>query len=150
MKFIILDSTPLALIVHRQGFQPAVDCRAWLAKHMASGVRVMVPEVVDYEVRRELLRIGLTRSIVALDEFCGAESDRYIRITSVAMRRAAELWAEARRLGKPTADPHALDVDVILAAQALSAGLDPAEFVVATSNVTHLSQFVSAARWESI
>ena len=31
------------------------------------------------------------------------------------MLRAAELWAQARRRGRPTADPKELDCDVILA-----------------------------------
>jgi predicted nucleic acid-binding protein len=150
VKYIVLDSTPLGLIVHRQGFQPADDCRAWLARHMAVGVRAIVPEIVDYEVRRELLRIGKTAAIRALDEFCLAEPDRFVTFHTKALRLAAELWAQARRVGRPTADPHALDVDVILAAQALSAGYQPTEFVIATSNVTHLSQFVPAAQWEGI
>jgi hypothetical protein len=66
------------------------------------------------------------------------------------MDLAAELWAKARRQGKPTAHPHALDVDVILAAQVLAAGFDPADFVVATSNVSHISQFVPAQPWEAL
>ena len=34
------------------------------------------------------------------------------------MRVAAELWADARRSGRPTAPNHSLDADCLLAAQA--------------------------------
>lgn len=66
------------------------------------------------------------------------------------MDLAAELWAQARQRGKPTADRHALDVDVILAAQVLTAGFQPGNFVVATTNLSHLSQFVPAEVWDQI
>ena len=61
------------------------------------------------------------------------------------MLRAAELWAEARKRGQPTADPKVLDGDVILAAQALQVG-----GIVVTDNIGHLSQFVDARRWSDI
>lgn len=61
------------------------------------------------------------------------------------MLKAAELWADARKRGKPTADPKELDGDVILAAQALQANA-----VVATENVGHLSLFVEARHWKDI
>lgn len=66
------------------------------------------------------------------------------------MRRAAELWADLRRKGRPTADPAALDGDVILAAQALTTGLSPERVVVATTNPGHLSLMVQAEHWEKI
>src|SRR5205085_12567780 len=59
-----------------------------------------------------------------------------------ARRRAAGLWADARRRGTPTADPRSLDCDVILAAQALQA-----EAVVATENVGQLSRYGRALHW---
>jgi hypothetical protein len=66
------------------------------------------------------------------------------------MDLAAELWAKARQRGVPTADPSALDIDVILSAQLLTAGLPSHQFVVATSNVSHLTLFVPAEQWEHI
>jgi 7,8-dihydro-6-hydroxymethylpterin-pyrophosphokinase len=66
------------------------------------------------------------------------------------MLRAAELWAFARNRGFQTADPKRLDIDVILAAQALTLEVPTAEIVVATSNVGHLSHFVSALVWSEI
>lgn len=149
-RFIVLDSAPLGLLTQRRGVAPADACRAWLASHSARGAWAVLPEIVDYEVRRELLRAGKTQSVVRLDRFITNPYVRYLPVTTGALRRAAHLWAEARRRGTPTADPHALDGDVILAAQVLDAGLMPADFVVATTNVAHLSQFVPAELWSAL
>ena len=67
------------------------------------------------------------------------------------MLLAAELWAEVRQSGRPTADPKALDGDVILAAQAkLLSERSESEVIVATTNIGHLKRFVPAADWQSI
>jgi hypothetical protein len=66
------------------------------------------------------------------------------------LRRAAELWADMRRQGQPTADPHALDADVILAAQAQLTAAPDDTIVVATTNVGHLERLVPAQRWDEI
>jgi hypothetical protein len=64
------------------------------------------------------------------------------------MRLAAQLWADARRMGRPTAADAALDGDVILAAQARALGEEAAlPVTVVTTNVAHLSLFVRAALW---
>ncbi|OKH54974.1 hypothetical protein NIES2101_05255 [Calothrix sp. HK-06] len=55
------------------------------------------------------------------------------------MLLAVQLWAEARLRGRPTADPSALDGDVILATQAISVENEGYEVVIATTNVGHLS-----------
>ncbi|MEG3877699.1 hypothetical protein QT972_09990 [Microcoleus sp. herbarium7] len=60
------------------------------------------------------------------------------------------MWAEARRRGRPTADPKALDGDVILAAQAILVANEGHEVIIATTNVGHLSQFVDARQWRQI
>lgn len=149
-KTIFLDSGPLGLLTQRRGVQAAEDCRAWLARRLTSGDRFIVPEIIDYELRRELLRAGKAFSVNRLDAFNGAVSDRYLPLSTSAIRLAAELWADARRRGLPTADPRDLDIDVILAAQALSCGLPPGGFVVATTNPGHLSRFALAELWQNI
>lgn len=53
------------------------------------------------------------------------------------MLKAAELWAEARKQGKPTADNKALDGDVILASQAILVANLGHEVIVATTNKKH-------------
>ena len=150
IRHIVLDSTPLGLLTHRRGIRAADEAQEWLERHIRVGVRFYVPEIVDYELRRELLRLGKRTALARLDAFIQARPERFLRLTSPALQLAAELWARARRLGTPTADPQALDVDVILAAQALTAGFPPGEFTVATANLGHLSLFVPATIWNAI
>ena len=133
------DSTPLGRLAHPS---PRADIVAWLAR-VRTTYDVIVPELADYEVRRSLIARGLTRSLVELDRYKGSLT--YQPITTPAMLRAAELWADARRRGRPTADPKELDGDVILAAQALEAGA-----IVATENVGHLARYVTAYHWSAI
>ena len=147
---LVLDTGPLGLLFQRRRLKVADDCREWLRGHLVSGVRVIVPEIADYELRRELLRLGHVGAIAALDAFNQAEPDRYLPLTTSSMRRAAELWADVRRRGVPTADRYALDGDVILAGQVLAAGFQPPDFVVATTNPVHLARLVPAQDWAAI
>lgn len=147
---VVLDSSPLGLIVQRRDYAGAEECRQWVRSVLTRGARVLVPEIVVYELRRELLRLQKTKALSALSAFNRQLPDRLLPISSIALELAAELWAEVRRKGKPTAHPHALDVDAILAAQVLSAGFQPSDFIVATTNVSHLSQFVPAQDWRTI
>jgi predicted nucleic acid-binding protein len=108
-----------------------------------SGVTIILPEIADYEVRRNLLLEGLTKSLARLDRL--KEVLIYQPLTTDVMLRAAEMWADARRSGIPTADAKELDGDVILAAQAERAGA-----LVATENVGHLSRFIDARSWRDV
>jgi predicted nucleic acid-binding protein len=137
---VLLDSGPLGRIAHPRR---RLDVDAWLKDLLRAGVRVIVPEIADYEVRRNLLLAGLQRSVAELDTLKSLLV--YQPLTTPAMQKAAELWAEARRKGRPAADLKELDGDVILAAQALEVGA-----VVATDNLGHLSQFVAAEDWRRI
>ena len=149
IQAVILDSSPLGLVTQRAGKSQEGDaCRLWLETLLAQGTRVYVPEVCDYEVRRELIRAKKPGGITRLDQL--KRLARYLPLTTDVMMKAAELWAQARNAGVVTADIHALDGDVIAASQALSLGLSAAEYVVATSNVKHLSSFASADLWTNI
>ena len=106
----------------------------------------MVPEIADYEVRRELIRAHKYSGIARLDGLIAQVA--YLAITTAAMRVAAEYWAQARRRGRPAAADAALDGDVIIAAQATALNL--AKVIVATSNPRHLSPFVEADLWFNI
>ena len=86
---------------------------------------------------------GKTRGLARLDLL--KDTLDYLPLTTEVMLKAAELWAQARNQGTPTADPKALDCDVILAAQALSEN-----GIVAAENVGHLSLFVEAKDWREI
>ena len=115
---VVLDSTPLGILCHPRSPPHVVACRRWLADLCAAGRRVIIPEIADYEVRRELIRMSGFVALANLDGY--ALQLEYLPITTTAMRRAAELWAQARSLGVPTAPDPALDGDVIVAAQALT------------------------------
>ena len=108
----------------------------------------MLPEIADYEVRRELIRAGKVAGVIQLDVLKSVI--RYLPITTEAMLLAAEFWAEARRAGRPTADPNALDGDVILAAQAKLLADEGNEVIIATTNVGHLFLFIDARDWRLI
>lgn len=141
---IALDSGPLNLLCHpNEQWSEVRDIRAWLRAHLDAGVVVLLPEIADYELRRDLLRQGRAESVQRLDAL--ASDLVYLPLDTATMRRAAEFWAIARQEGYPaTADP-ALDADVILAAQAAAVGA-----TVASENVRHLARFVPAAPWRQI
>jgi predicted nucleic acid-binding protein len=136
------------MVSNPRGKPDALRCRQWARGLLAAGVRVFVPEIADYEVRRELLRVGATAGIRRLDQVKAGLD--YAPITTDVMLKAAELWAAARRAGRPTAAPEALDGDCILAAQALLAAGPGDVVTVATDNVGHLARFVDARPWDQI
>lgn len=147
MKHILLDSSPLGLLSNPARTSEVLAISAWAKACLAAGRQLYVPEVIDYEIRRELLRAGKVTGLARLNAL--KVQLRYLPITTEAMLRAAELWAQSRRSGIPTGDPRKLDVDVILAAQALTFA-HVASVIVATPNVRHLSRFTAAAEWSDI
>ncbi|MCU0544310.1 MAG: nucleic acid-binding protein [Oscillatoriaceae cyanobacterium Prado104] len=145
---LLLDSGHLGILTNPKGSPVTLECRMWVRSLLLKGYKVKLPEIADYEVRRELLRAKKLAGVKRLDDW--KQRLEYLPITTPVILNAAELWAASRQAGIPTADPKELDGDVILAAQALLEGEDGEAVVIATTNVGHLSRFVDAREWQNI
>ncbi|MEH2384125.1 MAG: hypothetical protein V7K27_35445 [Nostoc sp.] len=147
-RLILLDSGPLGMVTNPKAKGIPLACQLWLKSLLRRGERVAIPEIADYEVRRELLRAGLLQSLRRLDNL--KQTLEYIPIQTDTILLAASLWAQARQTGQPTADPKALDGDVILSSQARLLCDETTEGIIATTNVAHLNRFITALDWQSI
>jgi predicted nucleic acid-binding protein len=145
---VLLDTSVLGLVTNPQLSPQGLACAQWLRSLIASGLRIIVPEIADYDLRRELLRANRSRGIARLESL--TQTLEYLPLTTAAMRQAAQSWATARQQGQPTAGDRMLDGDMILIGQALTLGIPEAEVTIATTNVRHLSRFVAAALWQNI
>jgi predicted nucleic acid-binding protein len=109
---------------------------------IASGRRVVIPEITDYEVRRLLLKRGASAQVRQLDEL--GDEFYYSPLNTELMREAAHVWAEAENSGHRFGHPKTLNADAILVAQTQAMGED---VTVITKNVRHLAPFVEAVWW---
>ena len=147
-RIILLDAGPLGLLTQPRPTAISLQCRQWAQQLRASGALLLVAEIADYEVRRELTRAGKRTGIQRLDAL--QREFGYVSLTTATMRQAAAYWAQLRQQGRPTAPDLALDGDVILAVQAallIGAGHSA---TVATTNVGHLTRLVPADLWQNI
>lgn len=146
---VLLDAGPLGLVTNTNPRNPeAVQCAQWLQSLLSSGIRVCIPEVSDYEVRRSLIKIDSKKSINKLDQLNSVLD--YQPITTLAMHQAAEFWARARKQGNPTADDKALDGDMVLVGQASGILQKGDSVIIATTNVKHIELFMDARQWNDI
>jgi predicted nucleic acid-binding protein len=147
-RFIFLDSGPLGLACNSPKKPATRRFQDWAAEVTSDDRAIVIPEIIDYEIRREIIRLNHASSLDRLNDL--REIFLFEPLNSRTLERAAEFWAMARRRGKPTADPQALDCDVILAAQASLIAERGHQVTVATTNVRHLSLFVDARDWATI
>jgi len=124
---ILLDSSPLALLCSPVRSSEVIAIAHWASSCLASGHQIYLPEIIDYELRRELLRAGKTNSVLRLNGL--KTTFDYLPITTEAILYAA---------------------DLILAAQARTLAVPASGIIVATANVAHISRFVSADLWTNI
>ena len=145
---VVLDTGVLGMVVHPKKQGEPLECKQWLEDVLTRGFLVYVPEVADYELRRELMRLNATTQLARLDAL--KTRIGYAAITTTAMIKAAEFWAAARQAGAPTADPKELDCDAILAAQTTLIPTAGQHAIIATTNVGHLSLFGDARSWRDV
>lgn len=152
LRLIALDTGPLGLLTHPYTSAESEACQDWLARLGDMEVLIYLPEIADYELRREYLRTQNQRSLDKLQLLGNAIE--YLPLSSTALRSAAQLWAVLRQTGRPTSHPKALDGDCILMAQMKleveRLGLKNEEWVIATTDIGDLPSYVPAARWQDI
>lgn len=138
---LMLDTSVLGQICHPRKH---ADTKLWFrGVRGVQGATVYLPEIVDFELRRELLRIPSAVSLRALDAL--PSEITYLPLTTAIMRSAAALWAALWTTGRPLGTADALGADVILAAQARAVGA-----TVVTENVAHIGRMVDAATWRDL
>lgn len=147
---LVLDTGILGRLCHprQKQNQPVAE---WLARRLSSDsevAEVFLPEIADYELRRKLLHLiakqqAASTSLQRLDDL--GKLLEYLPFDTETMRQAAQIWADARIQGIPTAEAPAVDGDVILVAQALAVN-----GTIVTTNRKHLSRFVPAMDWTEI
>lgn len=145
---MFLDTGILGMVTHPKGGEDAKDCAMWLESLLEQNHAVCIPEICDYELRRELIRANRQNALKRLDSL--KATLEYLPITTSVMLEASKLWAEARKMGRPTAGDKALDGDMILSAQVRVYANGEGNAIIATTNVGHLSLFTKANHWNQI
>ncbi len=147
---VILDSGVLHTLISTSKVKEVTDCQDWFYYLLSRSALVVTSSICNYEVKRELIRRKKVQEINNLNQLKALID--FFPVDEPTLELAAELWAEARNQGMPTADDISLDADVIICAQyQLLAEEYPGRYVViATTNVKHLSRFTIAKEWQNI
>ncbi|MDJ0731410.1 MAG: type II toxin-antitoxin system VapC family toxin [Crocosphaera sp.] len=151
---IFIDTGILGLLSSPNDRKEVIDCKNWLYSFLSKGVNIVSSDICDYEVRRGIL-IGVKsrkkgEGLNNLDDLHNLIN--FVPVSPIILRSSAELWAETRRLGQPTAELNNIDADVIIGAtcQLIQEEYPGQRLIVATTNVKHLSRFVEAKKWTQI
>src|SRR5260370_37141990 len=97
---VVLDSTPLGILCHPRNPPHARACRQWIGDLLATRRRVIVPEIADYEVRRELVLRNSGIALSNLDQL--GQRLQYGPLPTAPRPLRAALGGAAPRSGKPT------------------------------------------------
>ena len=143
-RIFVFDSDPAGLAAHERANAESADLRLWMTKESIDGALIVIPAIVDYEVRRSLILNEAWDGVRRLDAlYQGNLCDVICHpITEGALKKAAGLWADARRRGQQTAHDQAIDGDVIRSAQAMDCCSDLDDWQVITENVDHIARYV--------
>ena len=146
---VLLDSGVLGMVCHSDSTSKEIqECNEWLEKLLGAGHTVCIPEICDYEIRRNLILEELRQSISNLDSL--QEVLEYLPLNTAVLLEAAEFWAAAHKQKTPTAGKEELDVDMILCAHAKVGITYGTGVVIATTNPGHIGLFAEAKKWRDI
>ncbi|WP_107670569.1 nucleic acid-binding protein [Cyanothece sp. BG0011] len=151
---IFIDTGVLGILSSPNKRKEVIKSQEWLYSCLSRGFNLVSSDICDYEVRRGLLLGGESKiqkqGLNNLDELHNLIN--FLLVNPIILRYAAELWAETRRLGIPTAEIDNIDVDIIIGAtcQLLQQEYPGQRVVIATTNVKHLSRFIEAQKWTEI
>lgn len=133
---ILLDTGVLGKICHKKISDNVIKVLNYLQQQK---IGLRVPEICDYELRRNLLLENLDKSIRKLNKF--RRTARLLFFDTNTMIIASEIWADIRKQGNPTENKDSLDGDVILAAQAYQLKAYYAEVIILTTNPKDIAKF---------
>ena len=85
---VLLDSGPLGILSNPNSSPKTLECRYWAERLTDKGYGLIVPEIADYEVRRELLRADKQEGLRRLDTL--KAKFQYLPLTTKTMLKAAE------------------------------------------------------------
>lgn len=152
LQLAALDSGVLGVLTHPEITPIYEACTVWLENLVASRVTILLPAIVDYEIRRDYIRRRNLKSLRSLDALPNLVTYSYLEDSD--LRLAAEFWAQMRQTGQPFSPPHALDIDCILVAQTrrevAARNLADDEWKIATSDIGDLNRLAPAAIWPEI
>ena len=109
---------------------------------------IIIPAIVFYELKRELLRAGKSFSVSRLDVFTSRTPGRYLPLSDEALRLAADL-CEGEAAGEAkTTDARDVDIDVI--SSDLSALFWSSPNGCGDRHEQRQTQFIAAQSWTEV
>ena len=69
VKSVVLDAGILGLLTNPKRSETGEACAKWLQLMINGNCPILVPEITDYEIRRELLRANKINGLRRLDNF---------------------------------------------------------------------------------
>ncbi|MEM8640952.1 MAG: hypothetical protein AAGG51_19375 [Cyanobacteria bacterium P01_G01_bin.54] len=155
---VVLDSSVLGVLAtpnnsseleNETGFTEVYYCTEWFYKLLAKTYRIIIPDICDYELRCELLRIG-SQGVEKLNAL-RAVLDCHA-VTFDVLDKAAEIWSESRAMSQPNTVRENIDVDCIVAAYCyiLQQNHPGQRIVLATKNIKDFQRTTECAIWQDI
>ncbi len=123
MELVLLDTDMLSEVLRQRHAQVVANATTYLRSHGSFTFSAFT----RFEISRGFKEKRATSQLIRFREFC--QHSMIIPVTDSVFDRAEDLWAIARRSGRPCGD-----ADLIIAATALDTGR-----VLVTGNTNHYS-----------